>query len=183
MISLNIVSDKSIWQQPFPCKHQKPVADGWHGAWGQRGQAAPGKPPTFSSAKLSLPPFCPKGLEFPITIPGHLPAEERFSLTPLPSGSSCKCLCPRSPAPTAISHRSCTVSDTTGFATSCCWVGESKNHAASTAMQARCGWGRAESLTPSCFASPHSFSCSNTSCFFSVKSDELFSQLAQGKLN
>ena len=96
MISLNTVSDKSIWQQLLPCKYQNPVTDGRHGAWGQRGQAVPGKPPTFSSASLSLPPFYPKGLEFPITIPGFLPTEERFSLTPLQLGSSCKCLGPRS---------------------------------------------------------------------------------------
>lgn len=178
MISLNTVSDKPIWQQLLTCKYENPVTEGWRGAWGQRGQAAPGKPPTFSSENLSLPPFCPKGPEFPITIPGFLPMAERFSLTPLQLGSSWKI-----PHPTAISHHSHTMSDTTGFATSCCWAGESKNHAACTAMQARCGWGRSESLTPSCFALPHSFSYSNISCFSLVKSDALFSRLAQGKLS
>lgn len=112
MISLNVVSHKSVRQPLLPCKYQNPVTDGRRGAWGQRGQAVPGKPPTFSSAELSLPPFCPKGLEFPVRIPGFLPPEGRFCPTPQQLGSSCKCLCPRPcilrPSPTTpqrVRHR------------------------------------------------------------------------------
>lgn len=154
MISLNIVSDKSIWQQLLPCKYQNPMIDGQHGAWGHRRQAVPGKPPTLSSAKLSLPPFYLKGLEFPTTV--TLSSLLHLTLLQFTFSEPMQVLVPKIPHAAAISHHSCMVSDTTGFPTSCSWVEESKTNAACTAIKGRYGWGRAESLTPSCFALPHS---------------------------
>lgn len=174
MIYPNIVSDKSIWQQLLPCKYQNPMIDGQHSVCGQRGQAVPVKPPTFSSAKLSLPPFCPKGLEFPTTVT----ISSLLWLTLLQSTFSefMQVLVPKIPHPAAISHHSCMVSDTTGFPTGCSWVGEAKT--VQFAQQCRRGMDGAEqSLSPLpvlLYRTPYS----NTACFVLVKSDELFSQPA-----
>lgn len=65
MISLNVVSHKSIWQPLLPCKYQNPVADGRRGAWGQTGWAVPGKPLPSLQQSFHFLLSVLKGLNFP----------------------------------------------------------------------------------------------------------------------
>lgn len=107
-------------------------------------EAVPGNPPTFSPAQLSLPPFYPKWLEFPITIPAFL--QEGVAKVPYPS---------------ATSHCCCTMSHTPGFTKNCCWVGKGRSPVACAAFPARCGWDRAAS---------HPFLFCFTALLFLIKS-------------
>lgn len=141
----------------MPCKYQNSMTEGLHSAWGQREQQC---------QEIPLPSL-QHSFHFLLSILNDLnfPSQSLLFF---------RKVCPRShtlqPPPTAAAP---------------CHTLQGSQQPAVGLEKAEALWlvqhfqrgvdGTELPLTPSCFASPHSFSYSNPSCFFLMKSDELFS--------